>query len=143
MVGHGNLAERALRAVIPSTESFPFTSRVFCECTSSNGSSSMASVVAGCLALVDAGVPLTNLVAGLSIGLVTSTELSHLGAEELKDYVLLTDILGTEDHYGDMDFKIAGTNKVLVIIRSSFTSYACCNTLCNILTLTIHTYIYR
>jgi polyribonucleotide nucleotidyltransferase len=113
MVGHGNLAERALRPVMPSKEAFPYTVRVFAECTSSNGSSSMASVCAGTMALRNAGVPLRANAAGISIGLITAPDIgsSSLAYEflENKDFVLLTDILGTEDHYGDMDFKIAGT----------------------------------
>jgi polyribonucleotide nucleotidyltransferase len=121
MLGHGNLAERALRPVMPSIDAFPYTVRVFAECTSSNGSSSMASVCAGTMALRDAGVPLKANAAGISIGLITAPDicdspllsLSSVQSDliENKDYVLLTDILGTEDHYGDMDFKIAGTEK--------------------------------
>ena len=98
---------------MPSKESFPYAVRVFAECTSSNGSSSMASVCAGTMALRNAGVPLRANAAGISIGLITAPDIgsSSLAYEflENKDFVLLTDILGTEDHYGDMDFKIAGT----------------------------------
>lgn len=102
IVGHGSLAEKAVKAVMPSTAiEFPYTVRVFAECTSSNGSSSMASVCAASLALMDAGVPLKNAVAGVSIGLISDLERDK--------WVLLTDILGSEDHYGDMDFKIAGS----------------------------------
>lgn len=125
MVGHGNLAERAMRAVLPSVEQFPYTVRVLAECTSSNGSSSMASVCSASLALLDAGVPLKAPVAGLSIGLVTdptyavqqqqqqqqeSGAAGSMSTTPSGKYVLLTDILGSEDHHGDMDFKIAGTS---------------------------------
>jgi polyribonucleotide nucleotidyltransferase len=100
-IGHGMLAERSLKAVMPATSKFPYTVRLVSEITESNGSSSMASVCGGTLALMDAGVPIKRPVAGISIGLVTQGE----------EYVLLTDIQGDEDHYGDMDFKIAGTQK--------------------------------
>lgn len=98
-VGHGNLAERALKIVMPTFEKFPYTVRVVTDILESNGSSSMASVCAGSLALMDSGVPISNPVAGVSVGLV----------KEGEKEVLLTDILGEEDHYGDMDFKVAGT----------------------------------
>ena len=100
-IGHGMLAERSLKAVLPPATKFPYTVRLVSEILESNGSSSMASVCGGTLALMDAGVPIARPVAGISIGLVTKGE----------DYVLLTDIQGDEDHYGDMDFKIAGTQK--------------------------------
>ncbi len=100
-IGHGMLAERSLKAVLPPASKFPYTVRLVSEILESNGSSSMASVCGGTLALMDAGVPITRPVAGISIGLVTKGE----------DYVLLTDIQGDEDHYGDMDFKIAGTQR--------------------------------
>ncbi len=100
-IGHGMLAERSLKAVLPPTSKFPYTVRLVSEILESNGSSSMASVCGGTLALMDAGVPISRPVAGISIGLVTKGE----------EYVLLTDIQGDEDHYGDMDFKIAGTQK--------------------------------
>ena len=100
-IGHGMLAERSLKAVIPPPSKFPYTIRLVSEILESNGSSSMASVCGGTLALMDAGVPIKQPVAGISIGLVTKGE----------EYVLLTDIQGDEDHYGDMDFKIAGTQK--------------------------------
>lgn len=134
MVGHGNLAERALRPVMPPIDEFPYTVRVFAECTSSNGSSSMASVCAGTMALRDAGVPLKANAAGISIGLITAPEKcdSQLSSKssvlvENKDYVLLTDILGTEDHYGDMDFKIAGTERGITagILRSGSIAFFC------------------
>ncbi len=98
-IGHGALAERSLKAVIPPTEEFPYTIRLVSDILESNGSSSMASVCGGTLALMDAGVPITNPVAGISIGLV----------KEPDRFILLTDIMGDEDHFGDMDFKVAGT----------------------------------
>jgi len=99
-VGHGALAEKALEAVRPPDEAFAYTVRVVSDITESNGSSSMASVCGGSLALMDAGVPMTKAVAGISIGLITG---------ENGRYELLTDIAGEEDHYGEMDFKVAGT----------------------------------
>ncbi len=98
-IGHGHLARRALLPVLPDKESFPYVMRVVSDITSSNGSSSMASVCGGCLALLDAGVPLAATVAGVAMGLV------HDGEKT----AVLTDILGDEDHHGDMDFKVAGT----------------------------------
>ena len=100
MTGHGALAEKSLRAVLPSKESFPYTIRIVSECLASNGSTSMATVCAGTLALMDAGVPITRPVAGIAMGLMSDTA----GA-----YKILTDIQGPEDHHGDMDFKVAGT----------------------------------
>jgi polyribonucleotide nucleotidyltransferase len=100
-IGHGALAERSLEAVLPTPDDFPYTIRLVSDILESNGSSSMASVCGGTLALMDAGVPISAPVAGISIGLV----------EEGDRYVLLADILGEEDHYGDMDFKVAGTRK--------------------------------
>jgi len=100
-IGHGALAERSLEAVLPAPDDFPYTIRLVSDILESNGSSSMASVCGGTLALMDAGVPISAPVAGISIGLV----------EEGDRYVLLADILGEEDHYGDMDFKVAGTRK--------------------------------
>lgn len=100
-VGHGALAERSVRAVLPSTEKFPYTIRIVSDITESNGSSSMATVCGSTLALMDAGVPISDPVAGISIGLV----------KEDDRFVLLTDIMGDEDHYGDMDFKVAGTGR--------------------------------
>ena len=100
-IGHGMLAERSLKAVLPPPVKFPYTIRLVSEILESNGSSSMASVCGGTLALMDAGVPIARPVAGISIGLVTKGD----------EYVLLTDIQGDEDHYGDMDFKVAGTQK--------------------------------
>src|SRR5205823_1604898 len=98
-IGHGALAERSLKAVIPGPDKFPYTVRVVSDILESNGSSSMASVCGGTLSLMDAGVPISDPVAGISIGLV----------KEGKKFVLLTDIMGDEDHFGDMDFKVAGT----------------------------------
>ena len=107
-IGHGMLAEKALAAVIPSNEEFPYTIRVVGECLSSNGSTSMATVCAGTLALMDAGVPIKRPVAGVSVGLVTG---------EGGQYVTLTDIQGKEDHMGDMDFKVAGTSRGITAIQ--------------------------
>lgn len=98
-VGHGNLAKRALRAVLPSQEEFPYTIRVVGDVLESNGSSSMATTCAGCLALMDAGVPIKKPVAGVAMGLVSEGD----------RHVVLTDILGLEDALGDMDFKVTGT----------------------------------
>ena len=102
-IGHGALCERALFQVIPSEEEFPYTIRVVSEILESNGSSSQASICAGTLALMAAGVPIEAPVAGIAMGLITN------GSE----YTILTDIQGLEDHLGDMDFKVAGTKKVL------------------------------
>lgn len=98
-IGHGRLAKRGIAAVMPSPEEFPYTVRVVSEITESNGSSSMASVCGSSLALMDAGVPIKASVAGIAMGLV----------KEENDFVVLSDILGDEDHLGDMDFKVAGT----------------------------------
>ena len=106
-VGHGMLAERSLKAVIPAPDKFPYTIRLVSEILESNGSSSMASVCGGTLALMDAGVPIKRPVAGISIGLVTRGD----------EYVLMSDIQGDEDHYGDMDFKIAGTQNGITGIQ--------------------------
>jgi len=102
-IGHGALAERSIEAVIPEENDFPYTIRCTSEIMESNGSTSMASVCGATLALLDAGVPLKNPVAGISIGLVTD--------EKSGKSVMITDILGSEDHFGDMDFKVAGTKK--------------------------------
>jgi len=102
-IGHGHLAEGALQAVVPPEEEFPYIIRVVSEILESNGSSSMASVCSGCLAMMDAGVPIKRPVAGVAMGLVTD--------EATGKYVILTDILGLEDHFGDMDFKVAGTRE--------------------------------
>jgi polyribonucleotide nucleotidyltransferase len=100
-IGHGALAERSLKAVIPGPDKFPYTIRVVSDILESNGSSSMASVCGGTLSLMDAGVPISDPVAGISIGLF----------KEPNRFTLLTDIMGDEDHYGDMDFKVAGTGR--------------------------------
>ncbi|KAL0887910.1 hypothetical protein Bca101_011893 [Brassica carinata] len=105
-VGHGTLAEKALLAVMPREEDFPYTVRINSEVMASDGSTSMASVCGGSMALMDAGIPLRAHVAGVSVGLVTDVDPS---SGEIKDYRIVTDILGLEDHLGDMDFKIAGT----------------------------------
>ncbi len=106
-IGHGRLAKRALVAVLPSAEEFPYTLRVVSEITESNGSSSMASVCGGCLALMDAGVPMKAHVAGIAMGLI----------KEANRFAVLTDILGDEDHLGDMDFKVAGTNAGITALQ--------------------------
>lgn len=106
-IGHGALAERAISPVLPAVDSFPYTIRVVSNILESNGSSSMATVCGSSLALMDAGVPIKTAVAGISIGLV----------QEDNRYELLTDILGDEDHYGDMDCKVAGTEKGITAIQ--------------------------
>ncbi len=106
-IGHGNLAERALQAVLPPFEEFPYTLRIVSDVLESNGSSSMASVCGGSLALFDAGVPTRAAVAGVAMGLI----------KEGDKYAILTDILGTEDHLGDMDFKVAGTEQGITSIQ--------------------------
>lgn len=104
-IGHGALAERSLLPILPSEDEFPYSIRVVSEVMSSNGSTSMASICGGCLSLMDAGVPISAPCAGISTGLVT--EKDETG--KITKHVVLTDILGAEDHFGDMDFKIAGT----------------------------------
>jgi polyribonucleotide nucleotidyltransferase len=106
-IGHGRLAKRALVAVLPSKEDFPYTMRVVSEITESNGSSSMASVCGGCLSLMDAGVPIKAHVAGIAMGLI----------KEENRFAVLTDILGDEDHLGDMDFKVAGTTNGITALQ--------------------------
>jgi polyribonucleotide nucleotidyltransferase len=106
-IGHGRLAKRALMAVLPSKEEFGYTMRVVSEITESNGSSSMASVCGGCLSLMDAGAPLKAHVAGIAMGLI----------KEGNRFAVLTDILGDEDHLGDMDFKVAGTEKGVTALQ--------------------------
>ncbi|MGO2498010.1 MAG: polyribonucleotide nucleotidyltransferase [Vibrio litoralis] len=106
-IGHGKLAKRGIAAVMPSVEEFPYTVRVVSEITESNGSSSMASVCGTSLALMDAGVPIKSSVAGIAMGLV----------KEGDDFVVLSDILGDEDHLGDMDFKVAGTNDGITALQ--------------------------
>jgi len=106
-IGHGRLAKRALVAVLPTKEEFPYTMRVVSEITESNGSSSMASVCGGCLSLMDAGVPMKAHVAGIAMGLI----------KEGNRFAVLTDILGDEDHLGDMDFKVAGTTAGITALQ--------------------------
>jgi len=106
-IGHGRLAKRALVAVLPNKEDFPYTMRVVSEVTESNGSSSMASVCGGCLSLMDAGVPLKAHVAGIAMGLI----------KDDNRFAVLTDILGDEDHLGDMDFKVAGTTNGITALQ--------------------------
>src|SRR5256886_235346 len=105
-IGHGALAERSLEPVVPSETDFRYAIRISSEIMESNGSTSMASVCGGMLALMDAGVPVKGMVAGISVGLVTE----HSEDRQLKRYELLTDIIGSEDHFGDMDFKLCGTD---------------------------------
>ncbi|HOJ44044.1 MAG TPA: polyribonucleotide nucleotidyltransferase, partial [Syntrophorhabdaceae bacterium] len=106
-IGHGNLAERALSPVLPKKEEFPYTIRIVSEILESNGSSSMATVCSGCLSLMDAGVPIKDMVAGIAMGLV----------KEGEQEIILSDIIGDEDHMGDMDFKIAGTRTGITAIQ--------------------------
>jgi polyribonucleotide nucleotidyltransferase len=106
-VGHGALAERAISAVLPTEDKWPYTMRVVSDILESNGSSSMASVCGASLSLMDAGVPLSSAVAGVAMGLVKEDE----------SYAILTDIAGAEDHYGDMDFKVAGTRKGITALQ--------------------------
>jgi len=105
-IGHGALAERSLEPIVPSENDFRYAIRISSEIMESNGSTSMASVCGGMLALMDAGVPMKGTVAGISVGLVTE----HSEDRQLKRYELLTDIIGSEDHFGDMDFKLCGTD---------------------------------
>ena len=109
MIGHGALAEKALRAVLPDKEAFPYTIRIVSECLASNGSTSQATVCAGTLALMDAGVPITKPVAGIAMGMMSD---SKAGV-----YKVLTDIQGPEDHHGDMDFKVAGTKDGVTAVQ--------------------------
>ncbi|KAJ4982203.1 hypothetical protein NE237_033040 [Protea cynaroides] len=113
-VGHGTLAEKALLAVLPPEDDFPYTVRVNSEVMASDGSTSMATVCGGSMALMDAGIPVREHVAGVSVGLVSEVDPS---TGVIKDYRILTDILGLEDHLGDMDFKIAGTRKGVTAIQ--------------------------
>ncbi len=106
-IGHGRLAKRALAACLPTKEEFPYTMRVVSEITESNGSSSMASVCGGCLSLMDAGVPMKAHVAGIAMGLI----------KDGNRFAVLTDILGDEDHLGDMDFKVAGTTNGITALQ--------------------------
>lgn len=111
-IGHGKLGERALSYVIPSLEEFPYTIRVVSEVVESNGSSSQASICAGCMSLMAAGVPIKGMVSGIAMGLITSGPL-----DGKHPYTILTDIQGLEDHFGDMDFKVAGTAKGITALQ--------------------------
>ncbi len=106
-IGHGALAEKSLLAVMPSKEKFPYTVRVVSEILESNGSSSMATVCAATLSLMDAGVPIKDAVSGIALGLI----------KEGNDEIILTDIAGVEDHFGDMDFKVAGTKNGMTAVQ--------------------------
>src|SRR5690606_8093897 len=106
-IGHGKLAWRALRPMLPPKEEFPYTIRILSDITESNGSSSMATVCGGCLAMMDAGVPIARPVSGIAMGLIL----------EGKDFAVLSDILGDEDHLGDMDFKVAGTSEGITTMQ--------------------------
>jgi polyribonucleotide nucleotidyltransferase len=106
-IGHGNLARRALESIMPTEQEFPYTIRIVSDITESNGSSSMASVCGGCLSLMDAGVPIKRPVAGVAMGLVM----------EGNRYAILSDIAGAEDHYGDMDFKVTGTEEGITALQ--------------------------
>jgi polyribonucleotide nucleotidyltransferase len=107
-IGHGALAEKALLPVLPSKDVFPYTIRIVSETMASNGSSSMASVCGSTLALMDAGVPITKPVAGIAMGMMSDSE---------GNYKILTDIQGPEDHFGDMDFKVAGTKDGVTAVQ--------------------------
>jgi len=111
-IGHGDLAERALQAVVPKEDEFPYTIRIVSDILESNGSSSMASVCSGSLSMMDAGVPVKAAVAGMAMGLITEGDIAQ-GAP----YRIITDIIGDEDHYGAMDFKVAGTRKGITAIQ--------------------------
>ena len=106
-IGHGNLAQRALKPVLPDYDDFPYTVRIVSEIMESNGSSSMASVCGGSLSLMNAGAPLKSAVAGIAMGLITDGN----------RYAILSDILGMEDHLGDMDFKVAGSEEGITAIQ--------------------------
>mgnify|MGYP000848129268 CR=1 FL=1 len=114
-IGHGMLGEKALRPMIPMAEEFPYTIRVVSEVLCSNGSSSMASTCAACLALMDGGVPIKNPVSGIAMGLMM--EMNNDKSTEQKKYAILTDVQGEEDHYGDMDFKVTGTEKGITALQ--------------------------
>ncbi len=109
MTGHGALAEKALRVMMPSKDVFPYTVRIVAECLASNGSTSMATVCAGTIALMDAGVPITRPVAGIAMGMMSDAKAGK--------YKVLTDIQGPEDHHGDMDFKVAGTHEGVTAVQ--------------------------
>lgn len=115
-IGHGALGERALSYVIPSEDEFPYTIRCVAEVVESNGSSSQASICASCLSLMAAGVPIKGMVSGIAMGLIT-TDPSRSPDKETNHYTILTDIQGLEDHFGDMDFKCAGTEKGITALQ--------------------------
>jgi polyribonucleotide nucleotidyltransferase len=110
-IGHGALGERALSYVIPSEEEFPYTIRTVSEVVESNGSSSQASICAGCMSLMAAGVPIKGMVSGIAMGLISTGDLND------HPFQILTDIQGLEDHFGDMDFKVAGTAKGITALQ--------------------------
>lgn len=114
-IGHGMLGEKALQSVLPNVEDFPYTIRIVSEVLCSNGSSSMASTCGACLALMDGGVPIKNPVSGIAMGLML--EMDEAKSTEDKDYKILTDVQGEEDHFGDMDFKVAGTKDGITAIQ--------------------------
>src|SRR6185295_4905705 len=109
MIGHGALAEKAVRVVLPGKDTFPYTIRIVSECLASNGSTSMATVCASTIALMDAGVPITRPVAGIAMGMMSDAKKG--------EYKVLTDIQGPEDHHGDMDFKVAGTEDGVTAVQ--------------------------
>ena len=119
-IGHGALAEKALVPVLPSIEDFPYSIRVVSEILSSNGSTSQGSICASSLSLMDAGVPIKRPVAGISTGLI-------INPEDEKDYVMMTDIQGIEDFFGDMDFKVGGTEKGITAIQVDIKFYGLSN----------------
>lgn len=114
-IGHGMLGEKALKPIIPDAETFPYTIRLVSEVLCSNGSSSMASTCAACLALMDGGVPIKAPVAGIAMGLMM--EMNDKKSSEDKKYLILTDVQGEEDHYGDMDLKVAGTKEGITALQ--------------------------
>jgi len=114
-IGHGMLGEKALKPIIPDAETFPYTIRLVSEVLCSNGSSSMASTCAACLALMDGGVPIKAPVAGIAMGLMM--EMNDQKSSEDKNYLILTDVQGEEDHYGDMDLKVAGTKEGITALQ--------------------------
>jgi len=121
-IGHGALSERALMPMLPALDKFPYTIRIVSEITSSNGSTSMASVCGSTLSLMDAGVPIKKPVAGAAMGLIVSDKIKKADPDKTieitdKDYVILTDIMGEEDHLGDMDFKVAGTRDGITALQ--------------------------
>lgn len=115
-IGHGALGERALSYVIPSTDEFPYTIRCVADVVESNGSSSQASICASCMSLMAAGVPIKNMVSGIAMGLITDDP-SRSPDKETNHYTILTDIQGMEDHFGDMDFKCAGTKNGITALQ--------------------------